>query len=107
MFLSGKRYGGYEMEMPKVSECSVSECAYNENSICHAIAITVGDKSDESKCDTFIQSDIHGGFEETIAGVGACKASDCQFNERFECVSPSIQVGFEGGTSHCLTFKTG
>ncbi len=92
------------MEMPKVSRCSVSECSYNEDESCHALAITVGDKPDESKCDTFIQSDIHGGFKKTVAGVGACKASDCRFNERLECVSPNIQVGVQDGNSTCLTF---
>jgi len=31
------------IETPLVSECSVTECAYNLNSDCHARAITIGD----------------------------------------------------------------
>ncbi len=92
-------------EMPKVSDCSVSNCAYNSNKACHAMAITVGDEPNDPTCDTFFQSSTHGGAKDATAGVGACKAADCQFNEEFECSAPNIHVGMKEHEPDCLTFQ--
>ena len=48
------------MEMPKVRKCEVADCAYNMDSTCHAMAITVGDGM-RPRCDTFCQSVMKGG----------------------------------------------
>jgi hypothetical protein len=93
------------MRMPEVSECTVTECAYNTDQNCHAMAITIGEDPDDPTCDTYFESDIHGGVQDVIAGVGACKASDCQHNDSFECTAPSIQVGFRQDQVDCLTFE--
>ncbi|KJS00483.1 MAG: hypothetical protein VR65_13075 [Desulfobulbaceae bacterium BRH_c16a] len=92
------------MEMPKVTACEVSQCAYNANKACHAMAITIGDISNRPKCDTFFQTSIHGGVKETTAGVGACKISECNYNEELECSAANIKVGMKSGTAECLTF---
>jgi hypothetical protein len=94
------------MEMPKVSGCSVTDCAYNTNRACHALAITVGEDPSDPTCDTFFKSSTHGGVKDQIAGVGACKASDCDYNEQFECQAPGIEVGMKGSEPDCLTFQT-
>lgn len=91
------------MEMPKVTACEVSQCAYNDNKDCHALAITIGDIS-KPKCDTFFQTSIHGGVKDTTAGVGACKISECNYNEELECSAANIKVGMKSGTAECLTF---
>ena len=93
------------MDMPKVTECTVSDCAYNNNQVCKTIAITVGDSSGKQKCDTFFQSAVHGGIQDITAGVGACKISDCSFNKELECSAEKIRVGFEDGEADCLTFE--
>lgn len=93
------------MEMPKVSDCSVTDCAYNKAKECHALAITVGEDPDEPVCDTFFASSTHGGIKEAAAGVGACKAADCQYNEDYECTAAAIQVGYQGDQPDCLTFE--
>jgi hypothetical protein len=92
------------MKMSPVKDCAVSNCAYNEKKACHAMAITVGEAADPM-CDTFFQSDIHGGVKEMTASVGACKIADCRFNERFECSAPNIHVGFKHNHPDCLTFE--
>lgn len=92
------------IEMPNVSECTVTECAYNTEQKCHARAITVGDGSNPM-CDTFFQSPTHTSATGIIAGVGACKVSICKFNEQFECQAQSIKVGHKQGDVECLTFS--
>lgn len=90
------------INMPGVSECAISECAYNANKACHAIAITIGDGV-LPMCDTLFRSSRHGGIKD-IAGVGACKVSACMHNMNLECGAPSIRVGQEGSDGKCLTF---
>ncbi len=92
------------IEMPIVSDCTVSACSYNHNQACKAKAITIGDPQ-EPKCDTFLQSSIHSGMLDVTAGVGACKMNDCSFNEELECSAPNIKVGMKNGNADCLTFK--
>ena len=94
------------MEMPKVLDCSVTNCAYNSKKACHAMAITIGETEKDPACDTFFTSQVHGGVKEATAGVGACKTSECQFNKDFECAAPNIHVGLKGTQVDCLTFKT-
>jgi hypothetical protein len=91
------------IEMPLVSQCSVSECAYNANSCCHARAITVGDGLHPG-CDTYLFSDPHSRAQQRTAGVGACKVSACQHNDDYECMADSITVGSAGGQVTCLTY---
>ncbi len=93
------------MKMPQVSQCSVQDCAYNTDKVCHALAITVGESADDPVCDTFFESDVHGGVKEAVAGVGACKAADCQYNEDFECIAGNINVGYREDQADCLTFE--
>lgn len=93
------------IEMPKVINCTVTNCAYNTTQICHAMAITIGDISTRPKCDTFFQTTIHGGSKDATAGVGACKISDCGYNQELECSAQNIKVGMQSGSAECLTFK--
>lgn len=93
------------MDIPKVSDCSVTDCAYNTGKSCHAMAITVGADPDEPVCDTYFTSTTHGGIKAAVAGVGACKAAECQYNEALECTASSINVGYRGNQPDCLTFE--
>ncbi len=91
------------MEMPKVSNCEVSECAYNRKGLCHALAITVGDPA-APHCDTFCGMITKGGDPNSIAGVGACKMTTCKFNDLLECQAPSVSVGYLDDDIDCLTY---
>jgi len=66
------------LEMPTITKCMASECAYNANSNCHARAIT----------------------------IGACKTASCKFNEDLECMAESIQVGMIRSEANCMTFAS-
>ena len=94
-----------EMQMPKVTSCSVTGCAYNTNMGCHAMAITIGDLPDDPACDTYFETGSHGGKKELTAGVGACKSFECKFNQDYECTAAQIKVGMKGQQADCLTFK--
>ena len=90
------------MSMPRVQECTVTECGYNHEG-CTAFAITIGRTS--SECDTFVDSSVSGGIGQVTAQVGACKRSECTHNTDLECHAPAITVGVGQDLADCLTFK--
>ncbi len=92
------------MDMSKVSECDVTECAYNRDKMCHAMAITIGD-GERPMCDTFCSASTKGGDMSCMAGVGACKVLMCQYNQNLECNASEIHVGYNGQEIDCLTFQ--
>ena len=94
------------MTMSKISECQVSDCSYNNDNNCHALAITVGDEKCPG-CDTFTQSGKKGGNPGALGGVGACKVENCKYNNSLECSAGSIQVGLgtHGCHAECRTFS--
>lgn len=91
------------MKMPRVIDCSVTDCAYNSNSMCHAMAITVG--SSTPLCDTFFKKERKGGAMDVIGGVGACKVESCKFNDSFECTADGIHVARHADKAECDTFS--
>jgi hypothetical protein len=88
--------------MPRVQECTVTECGYNHAG-CTAFAITIGRAS--SECDTFVDSSIPGGIGQVTAQVGACKRAACTHNTDLECHAPAITVGVGQDLADCLTFQ--
>ncbi|MGD2062865.1 MAG: DUF1540 domain-containing protein [Nitrospirota bacterium] len=91
------------LEMPGVSECRITDCAYNANHACHARAITIGD-GDNPGCDTFLMGRGHARETQRMAGVGACKVTSCKYNDDFECMAGEIHVGYASSLVNCLTF---
>jgi hypothetical protein len=91
------------MEMVKVVDCSVTDCAYNVNKQCHTIAITVG--SDCARCDAYMHSMNKGGEMDVTGEVGSCHMADCQFNQSLECNAPGIHVAKHSGHADCNTYK--
>lgn len=92
------------IEMPVVSACSATECAYNRDKACHARAITIGDGV-HAGCDTFCQSTQRAKTNMSSAGIGACKMTGCSFNEGLECMAQSIQIGRIQNQVNCMTFS--
>src|SRR4030067_3373297 len=83
-------------DMPKIKGCEVTECAYNIEKNCHAIAITVGN-SQAARCDTFYKHS-KGGIKGLNGGVGACKMDSCKFNTDLECfAAEGIKVALNSG----------
>lgn len=91
-------------DMPRIQACDVTECAYNIEKNCHAVAITVGN-SQTAKCDTFYRHS-KGGIKTLIGGVGACKMESCKFNTYLECFADQgIKVSVNIGEAVCATFS--
>jgi hypothetical protein len=92
------------IDMPAVGACSVTDCAYNSESNCHAKAITIGDGVHPG-CDTFLDGGAgHTGLKVT-AGVGACKVTGCRHNSELECMADNIEVGMQQHVANCLTYE--
>lgn len=90
------------MQMPMINMCKISDCAYNMNNKCHALAITVGGSL--PKCDTFTKRAKKGGDKDVNGAVGACKVETCKFNTDLECAAESIDVSMHSGQAECVTF---
>lgn len=91
--------------MPRVVDCDMTDCAYNEKKLCHAMAINVGFGSPCATCHTFMKQTKKAGYTDTTGGVGACKVGDCKFNESLECTSPGgIHIGKHSAHADCKTF---
>lgn len=92
------------IEMPLVRKCEVLECTYNTGSACHAKAITVG-ANVHPDCGTYFSAGAsHSRATDITAGVGACKMSDCSYNDDYECVAQEIMVGFRMDKPNCMTY---
>lgn len=91
------------IDMPVVTGCAATECAYNQDEACHARAITIGDGANPG-CDTYLQASPHVRENARRAGVGACKVTGCGHNEDYECMAEGIDVGFASGRINCLTY---
>jgi hypothetical protein len=89
------------MKMPKILDCTMSECSYNKDDQCHAI--TVGAAS--PLCDTFAAFAKKGGALDMTGSVGACKVDRCKFNDSLECAADGIHVGRHVDHPECDTFS--
>lgn len=94
------------LDMPVVSHCYITNCAYNRDRSCHARAITVGDGVHPG-CDTFFDNASHTHEALRRAGVGACKVTGCNYNEDFECNAGQIEVGRNRNDIYCMTYSRG
>jgi hypothetical protein len=90
-------------ELPTVGSCAVSSCSYNQDSDCHAGAITVGG-GDKAACGTFVEISFRGGLDRGGL-VGACHRSECRFNDKLECTASSVQIGPGADVADCLTYE--
>ena len=95
-----------EKVMTKVIGCNEVDCAYNRHNSCHTMAITVGGPEACPQCDTYIAGLQTGGIADMKAGVGACKVSNCSFNDSLECTAAAIKVGRHMDHPDCMSFKS-
>ncbi|MDZ7593345.1 MAG: DUF1540 domain-containing protein [Thiobacillus sp.] len=92
------------IDMPIVAEYLASECTDNVGMDCHAKAITVGN-SLHAGCDSFFSGSGHTRAATRTAGIGACKSTNCTFNEDLECMTDSIRVAPAGQEVNCMTYS--
>lgn len=90
------------MDMSCIDKCAMAECAYNQDGMCHTMAITVGA---HAECNTYVHASSRGGFQEVNGGVGACQTADCKFNDMLECTAAGIDVAGHGKHADCETFQ--
>jgi len=86
-----------------VNSCTATECAYNTEKKCRAMAITVGDMN-AAICDTYTPRDEKGGTKMTVANVGACKVADCKHNEHLYCTAATVSIGIKNGKVSCQSY---
>ena len=91
------------MSMPRILDCNMKDCSYNDGEECHAIAITIGSSS--PMCDTFMAGESKGGVKDMRGSVGACKIDMCKFNESLECSAQEVHVGKHEDHAECDTFQ--
>jgi hypothetical protein len=95
-----------QMMMSKIQSCDVKDCAYNKHNACHTPAITVGGPGDAcAECDTYFNAAQPGGVLDLNGGVGACKMSNCEYNDSLECNAQTIQVVKHDMHAECKTFE--
>ncbi|WP_298267301.1 DUF1540 domain-containing protein [Geobacter sp.] len=92
--------------MTTITECDVTDCAYNKHNSCHTLAITVGGPEACPSCDTYVVSRETGGIPDTRGGVGACKVASCMHNESLECSASRVTIGWHEGHADCKTFHS-
>src|SRR5574342_145804 len=88
------------LEMPRVTECTATNCAYNQDG-CHAFAVSI---NADGGCAAFLQFDDKGGLD-VVAQVGACQRADCVHNSELECHAPAVTVGAGADEADCLTYR--
>lgn len=88
------------LEMPHVTGCTATTCAYNHDG-CHAYAVTI---DSSAACGTFFSLNQKGGLD-VVAQVGACQRQDCVHNADLECRAPSITVGSTSADASCLSYQ--
>lgn len=91
--------------MPKVIDCDMTDCAYNNKKLCHAMAINVEPGSPCALCHTFMTYASKAGVADMTGAVGACKVDGCKFNDSLECSAPrGIHIGKHERHPDCKTF---
>ena len=69
-----------------VRTCAASACAFNAETSCNALAITV------AGCGTFVQLDVRRPVTEGASTVGACHRLECTYNVDLACTAEGIEV---------------
>ena len=88
------------LEMPSVSDCTATTCAYNHDG-CHAFAVSI---NADAACATFLSLNEKGGLD-VVAQVGACQRQNCVHNQGLECTAASVHIGSSADHADCLSYQ--
>ncbi len=92
-------------KMPLIVSCTGSDCAYNRDLTCNAMAVTMG-ADRQAVCDTFYRSDHQVAHPDSVSFVGACKMEGCRFNRNLECTAFSgVSLVGDNGRVRCHTYE--
>ena len=72
--------------------CAASACAFNAETSCNALAITVAGSDRTPGCGTFVQLDVRRPVTEGASTVGACHRLECTYNVDLACTAKGIEV---------------
>ncbi len=86
----------------KISACTTTACAFNDNQGCTAFAITVGG-AEQAACNTMNTADLRAGLDAAEGQVGACQRLDCTYNADLMCHATGITIS--GDTALCTTYE--
>lgn len=92
-----------QMNEGHVLTCTVTECSYNQNEVCYAPNIEVGDS--HPTCDTFTTQSAQP-VSQGMPDVSMCRVTQCQFNQNEDCMAPGITVAHHSEHADCLTFRS-
>lgn len=94
------------MKEAKIKDCVFAGCSYNENEMCYAPGIAIGD-GDHPRCDTFVEgkTKVKGGDIKTMGKVQSCQVKKCSNNVSLKCTADNVTVGFHEQHPYCLTFS--
>ena len=91
--------------MPLIVCCTGSNCSYNRNLTCNAMAVTVGGER-QALCHTFYQTDRKVAHPESVSFVGACRMEKCCSNRHLECTAFSgVSLVGHNGQVLCHKYK--
>lgn len=93
-----------QMEQGHVLTCTVMECSFNQNEVCYAPNIDVGEM--HPTCDTFTTQSVQTA-PQGMPDVAVCNVTDCQFNQNKDCAAPGITVNHHSNHADCLTYRAG
>lgn len=71
---------------------AASACAFNAETSCNALAITVAGSDRTPGCGTFVQLDVRRPVTEGASTVGACHRLECTYNADLACTAEGIEV---------------
>ena len=93
------------IEAAAVSRCAVSECTYNMEQRCSAIAIVIA-SGPHPRCGTFLKTSNSSSGRIGDAQVGECRYSICRHNTDARCSAGNIEVDYWWGVVDCRTYAS-
>lgn len=81
--------------------CQARDCSYNDQEICHAGTITVGDS--HPQCDMFTHDRVRMADMEPC--VTKCMVDACFFNTDAACHAAGVTLGQHGSHADCMTVR--
>ncbi len=92
-----------QMNEGHVLTCMVMECTFNQQEVCHAPNINVGET--HPSCDTFTTGNALP-IPQGMPDVSVCNVTECKFNQSNDCMAPGITVAHHSGHADCFTYRS-
>jgi len=90
-------------ELPRVKECTLTECVHYERRYCKAATISVGE-NETPLCKTFSTEEIMVNKFSQPLGVVDCSVHKCLRNRDLKCKAYFILVRSRNGKAFCQSY---